>query len=158
MILDEIILRGDDPTGHGHYGAKRGTRKHKGLDVVAKPGEPVKSPINGYISKIGWPYSGVNHIRYIDIKNDEFRHRLMYVGPIDGLKVNDRVFFGDVIGHAQDVAGYWHKQSLKRNPKAKKTMKNHVHWEVYKHGLLTDPEPILWLALGKILLTESNDS
>lgn len=57
--LSKIELRGNDPTGAGWYGAKRGSRKHKGLDLVAKPGTPVMSPINGHVSKIGYPYAGI---------------------------------------------------------------------------------------------------
>jgi len=55
----------------------------------------------------------------------------MYIEPV-GLKVGDRVFAGQHIGETQDISGYW-------NPR----MLNHIHIEVYKNGLLTDPEPII---------------
>ena len=57
-ILKSIELRGNDPTGHGYYGAMRGNRKHKGLDLVAKPSTPVFSPIDGVITKFGYVYKG----------------------------------------------------------------------------------------------------
>ena len=45
--LKKYEERGADPTGAGWYGAKRGTRKHKGLDLVALPGAAVLSPVYG---------------------------------------------------------------------------------------------------------------
>lgn len=130
-ILKKIELRGDDPTGHGYYGAKRGNRKHKGLDIATKPNDDVFAPINGEITKIGYPYSGNLDFKYIEITNDIYRVRIIYCQPIN-LKKGDRVFVGDKIGEAQNISEYW-------NPK----MINHIHFEVYKNGLLTDPEPLI---------------
>ncbi len=130
-ILKKIELRGNDPTGHGYYGAKRGNRKHKGLDLVAKPLTPVYSPISGVITKIGYPYSGNLHFRYIEITNDTYRVRIMYCQP-KNISLRRRIFEGDKIGEVQDIAGHWDSR-----------MKNHIHFEVYKHGLLTDPEPLI---------------
>ena len=36
-----IVLRDRDDTGNGWYGAKRGTKKHKGTDYVVTPGENI---------------------------------------------------------------------------------------------------------------------
>lgn len=127
---ENLELRGDDPTGHGYYGAKRGARKHKGLDLVAAPGDPVRSPIHGVVSKLGYPYANNLEFRYVEITGEVYRVRLMYVSP--EVELGARVFEGDLVGSAQDIAGHW-------NP----AMKNHVHVEVYKHGLLTDPEPLI---------------
>lgn len=128
--IEKIVLRGNDPTGHGYYGARRGTRKHKGLDLVASPGDLTISPIHGQVSKIGYPYANALQFRYVEITGDVYRVRLMYVEP--SVKIGDRVFEGDPVGRVQDIASHW-------NP----VMKNHVHLEVYKHGLLTDPEPLI---------------
>ena len=129
-ILNKMVPRGNDPTGHGYYGAKRGTRKHKGFDAISKPDELIKSPIHGTITKLGYPYANALQFRYIEVTNDVYRVRLMYVEPLNIL-VGKRVFEGQEIGKAQNIAAYW-------NPK----MINHVHIEVYKNGLLTDPEPL----------------
>ena len=126
-------LRGLDPTGHGYYGAKRGNRKHKGLDILAAPGEKVKASITGTISKIGQVYRHTTEFKYIEIINDIYRTRLMYVGPVN-IKLHDRIKEGDIIGKVQNVADHWDNG-----------MQNHVHKEVYKYGQLTDPEPILLL-------------
>lgn len=129
--LKEIVLRGNDPTGHGYYGAKRGNSKHKGVDIVAKPNEDVFTPIHGVITKLGYPYAKNLKFRYVEITNDTYRIRLMYVSP-KKISVGNRVFEGQKIGKAQDIASYW-------NPK----MKNHIHVEAYKNGLLTDVEPLI---------------
>ena len=135
-VLKKIELRGNDPTGHGYYGAKRGNRKHKGVDLVTKPDDDVFSPISGVITKIGYPYAGNMIMRYIEITNDIYRIRIMYCQPYK-ISVNDRVFEGGKIGEAQDIAAYWSSK-----------MKNHIHIECYKHGLLTDFEPLLTCKCG----------
>ena len=129
--LQKVILRGNDPTGHGYYGAKRGNRKHKGLDLVSIPKEDVFSLIDGVVTKIGYPYAGNSVFRYVEVTNDTYRVRVMYIFPKD-ISVGDRIFTAQKIGEAQNIAKFW-------NPR----MKNHIHIEVYKNGLLTDPEPLI---------------
>lgn len=123
--------RGNDPTGHGYYGAKRGSRKHKGYDLVSDPGDVILSPITGKITKIGYPYKNNLELRYIEITNKEYRIRLMYVEP-ENILFGENVNEGDEIGITQDVAGHWGNGMI-----------NHIHVELYKNGLLTDPEPLM---------------
>ncbi len=137
--IEHIELRGNDPTGHGYYGAKRGSRKHKGLDLVAKPGTKVMCPIDGVITKIGQVYENTSRFKYIEITNDVYRHRLLYIKPYTWVKKGIRVFECDVIGEVQNISFYHNSR-----------MKNHLHWEIYKHGLLTDPEPLLELIVNQI--------
>lgn len=131
--LEELIPRDYDPRGAGWYGASRGTRKHKGFDFVADPGTTVFSPINGFVSKIGQAYVNPARFKYIEISNDIYRIRLMYSKPAFELGLNDRVTAGQELGMVQDIAGHWGGGML-----------NHLHVEVYKHGLLTDPEPLFF--------------
>ena len=130
-----LELRGNDPTGHGYYGAKRGTRKHKGVDVLSTAGEDVMSPINGVITKFGWVYknhkAGKAKMRYVEITGDTYRMWIMYT-DLSAMKIGDRIFEGDVFGKAQDVSEYWGG-----------SMRNHLHIQLWKNGLLTDPEPLL---------------
>lgn len=130
--LEILIFRGNDPTGHGYYGAKRGTKKHKGVDLVSIPEEDVFASIHGIVTKLGQVYKKPAKFKYVEITNDVYRIRLMYCKP--SVKLNQRIFECDIIGNAQDIAGYWNSK-----------MKNHIHMVVYKHGLLTDAEPILKL-------------
>jgi murein DD-endopeptidase MepM/ murein hydrolase activator NlpD len=129
--LDNLVLRGNDPTGHGYYGAKRGSRKHKGVDLVGDPNDCVYSPIHGTVTRVGKVYSNTNKFDLVEISNDMYRIKLMYV-KLEGAKVGQRVFEKDIIGKLQDVAGYWNPMML-----------NHLHFEVYKNGMLTDGEPLL---------------
>jgi len=131
-FLNQQKPRGLDPAGFGYYGAKRGTRKHKGFDLLADPDELVFCPIAGQITKIGWPYQRSKELRYIEIANDVYRVRIMYIKPDTAVGINMRIFPGEQLGKAQNVAGYWGGN-----------MMNHIHVEIYKNGLLTDPEPLI---------------
>jgi len=131
--LANIELRGSDETGNGWYGANRGRRKHKGLDLVSIPNEAVFSPIHGIITKIGYPYAKALQFRYIEITGPIYRVWLMYVLPNDSIKKGQKIFIGDKVGTAQNIAEYHHPE-----------MQNHIHLQVWKYGLLTDPEPILF--------------
>jgi murein DD-endopeptidase MepM/ murein hydrolase activator NlpD len=135
LPLASIIKRGFDPTGHGHYGAKRGSKKHKGLDLNTAPGDEVFSMISGKITKIGYCYKDALEFRYVEVTNLTYRVRLMYVAPSE-LKEGDVISEGQLVGHSQDIAGHWGNG-----------MMNHLHVEVYKHELLTDPEPLIDLIL-----------
>ena len=131
-VLDELILRGDDPTGHGYYGAKRGKRKHKGVDILAQPGEVIYAPIDGEVTKHGQVYNSsiTDKFKYIEITGPIYKTRILYCGP--DIEVGMRVHRCQPIGIVQDIASFWGGN-----------MKPHIHLEVYKHGLITDPEPLL---------------
>ncbi len=126
----KLVLRGNDRTGYGHYGAKRGSRLHKGLDIRSNVGELIFNPIDGIVSKVGRVYSRTAKFKYVEITNDIYRVRVMYVSP--SVKVGDRIYGKKIIGKAQDISKYHGGEMI-----------NHVHLEIYKHGLLTDPEPLL---------------
>ena len=131
--LEKLIFRDKDLTGNGWYGAKRGRKKHKAVDIIGTPGEDVFAPICGLVTKIGQVYAQTTRFKYVEITNDVYRIRLMYCKP--SVKLNQLVVECDVIGVLQDVASYW-------NPE----MKPHLHIQLWKHGLLTDPEPLLKLS------------
>ena len=137
LPLEKIVKRGNDPTGHGYYGAKRGVRRHRGLDLVTPPNSKIICPIDGFVTKIGRIYEATDKFKYIEITNDVYRTRLLYSNPI--IKKGDRVFECEKIGKVQDIASYHNARML-----------NHLHWEIYKYGLLTDPEPIVDLLLNQI--------
>ena len=139
VVLNEHTARGDDPTGHGDYGKSRGNRKHKGFDMVGKPGDVIYTPITGVISKIGYCYSFELFFRYIEIKNDEYRVRLMYGLPTNDIFVGKKVVEEDVVGNLQDIAGYWNRNKQK----GQSMMLNHLHVQIWKNSLLTDPEPLM---------------
>ncbi|NIJ45055.1 murein DD-endopeptidase MepM/ murein hydrolase activator NlpD [Wenyingzhuangia heitensis] len=128
---NKIVLRGNDPTGYGYYGASRsnGTRKHEGTDYCATPGENIYACISGKV-RVGVVYSNSTKMKLVEITGADYRVKQMYVQP--NVKTGDFVKEGDCIGTSQDISAYWGGNML-----------NHVHISVWKHGLLTDPEPII---------------
>lgn len=124
------VLRDEDLTGNGWYGAKRGKRKHEGVDYVVTPGEDIFAITSGTI-RIGNVYRGSKQMKLIEITGPEYRVKQMYVNPT--VKNGDTVEAGQKIGTAQDVSKYHNSEN----------MKPHVHISVWKNGLLTDPEPII---------------
>jgi murein DD-endopeptidase MepM/ murein hydrolase activator NlpD len=93
-------VRTEDAYGYGHYGASRdgGTRDHKGVDFIARAGQPVKAPISGYVTKIGLAYSGDTNLKFVEIRNPALHYeaRVFYVNP--DVAEGDSVHVGDVIG------------------------------------------------------------
>lgn len=138
MILQsptrQLILRNEDKTGNGWFGASRGYRLHKGVDVVTFPGEEIFACMSGKVTRLGYVYKGSRKMRFVEIeKKTGFHHYKlwqMYVDP--SIKKGDVVEANQLIGYAQDVAGYHNS----------KKMKKHVHIQLWKNGLLTDPEPL----------------
>lgn len=114
-------VRGVDAYGSGAFGASRdgGRRAHRGVDFVASPGEQIRAPIGGVVTRIGAAYSGGNSLQYVEIANSVTRYkaRVLYVGP--AVEPGWTVAAGDVIGRAQDLA--------ERYPAG---MTNHVHVEL----------------------------
>ncbi len=108
MIFTIPKLRGKDAQGSGAYGAPRGSRKHKGVDYVAKPGDMVFSGVSGIVTRLGYPYKGNRELRLIEIdaglsdekiggKGDLVRY--MYVDPAVTKGWNIRK--GDLLGIVQ---------------------------------------------------------
>ncbi len=134
----DLILREADPGGGGWYGAKRGKRKHEGLDIVVVPGEEVFSPITGKFIRVGQVYEQTTKFKLIEIENDIYEATLMYMKPYVFQK-GELIKAGDPIGIAQDVASFWGGG-----------MRPHLHLEIKKYGLLTDPEPLLMAELTEV--------
>ena len=122
-------VRISDCHGQGHFGASRGSRKHKGVDYCATVGQDVKAIMDGKVTKVGYPYGDDLSYRYIEITNGEYRIRQFYVKP--GCKKGDKVAQRDIIGAAQ---------CLDRRYEG---ITEHVHIEIYKNGELVDPSEII---------------
>ena len=113
-------VRGIDVYGSGAFGAPRdGSRRtHHGVDLVAVPGEAVRAPIAGMITRIGPAYAGQGRLQFVEIANPTTHYvaRVLYVGPL--VRQGVTVAAGDFIGTAQSLA--------ERYPKG---ITNHVHVE-----------------------------
>jgi len=128
-FLDQIVYRKTDDFGSGFYGASRGSRTHKGQDFLTSDFENVYSPIDGQVTKLGYPYADDLNYRYIQIENKKYKVRLFYVRPCVELGVN--LTAGDNIGFTQDIAKRYNTDTEK--------MGNHVHIEVTTYDTLVNP-------------------
>lgn len=135
--LKELEQRGTDDWGDGSFGASRGSRKHKGIDYKADPGDEILAPCDGKVTKLGYPYAPKPGdkitYRYVEITDHQgYRHRVFYIEP--AVNMARQVNKGVMIGTAQDISGKYHRDD--RNP-----MINHVHYEILdEEGQPTDPE------------------
>ena len=122
-----------DPAGDGHYGAPRGHRTHRGVDYACVVGEPILSPVNGVITKLGYCYGDDLSWRYVQVTDgDLLHHRLFYVEPL--VKVGHVVTNNMVVGNAQDIG--------RRYPD--KDMLPHIHLEVMTDkGEYIDPGTVI---------------
>lgn len=100
MIIPAI--RGNDAQGKGYFGAPRGDRIHKGVDFVAKPGEPVRAFMGGQVTKIGFPYADKPQFRYVELtRPNGDRLRYFYVSPT--VEVGDQIAPGEMLGQCQEL-------------------------------------------------------
>jgi hypothetical protein len=132
------VMRGADAYGSGAFGAARdgGRRRHRGVDIVAAPGELVRAPIAGSVTRLGAAYGGPDGLTYVEIVNPttRYRARLFFVGP--AVDLGRDLAAGDVVGRAQDLS--------RRYPGG---MTNHVHVELTgRDGAPLDPQVVLPLA------------
>lgn len=136
--LNKIINRGNDPTGFGHFGAKRGNRTHKGHDLKSIPGENVFSMIDGTITKYGYMYQNALQFRYFDVLSHDkkIKVRISYIEKHSLFKVGMNVCAGDRFAFAQNIAKYHNRN---KKGKKKKLMINHIHIEIRVNGKLVDP-------------------
>lgn len=114
-----LPVRTQDPWGDGAYQARRGTRKHNGIDYCCPPKSMVLAQKGGTITKLGYAYKDDVSFRYVEIKDhlDEYA-RYFYVEP--SLQVNDRVMMGGIIGHSQKLGDRY------------KGITEHVHFECFE--------------------------
>ena len=119
-ILEHVELR-EDAAGSGRFGARRGSRTHQGIDLVAKVGEPVFAPFPGRLIRIAYPYRSDRRYSGFVIHGQGIELKLFYVRLDERVPVGGLVAPGRLIGWAQDIAG-------KHGP----PMKNHIHIEVRK--------------------------
>lgn len=121
-----------DVQGDGAFGAPRGAHTHKGVDLLATPGLFVKLSVPGTVTQIGYAYNDDTRYNsyHIDLGNDTTL-KLLYVSPL--FKVGDTIQAGQTIGTMQNITAKWGK-----------TMKNHLHVEMYQDGELIDPTTYLF--------------
>lgn len=119
--------RRTDAWGSGQYGAGRGGRTHHGLDIIARPTEAIRSPIDGNVTREVHPYANDPRFRGLEIRGtgnwEGYEVKLFYV---DG-EFSGPVRAGQIVGRAQDLGV--------RYP----GITNHVHVEVRDRGRELSP-------------------
>jgi len=132
-----------DKAGDGHFMARRGTRYHKGIDLKCNPGTMIESPISGKITKIGYPYFGDTHYRYVEIEdNHSYVFRFFYVENIPNVELGYFVKEGELFAIVQDISS--------RYPDDSKPMQNHIHLEMYSKERIKDYiDPTPFYHLGR---------
>lgn len=134
-MLGEIVnnqkIRKCDQKGCGYFGAKRGEKKHRGVDIITTPEELVYAPISGSVRKL-IVYPNQNEMIGVEISNEQYKVKLFYVNS--NFKTHDFIQKGEYLGKAQNIAKYWNAEGK---------MTNHVHIEVREKGKLIDPTNLL---------------
>lgn len=130
-------LRGRDSYGFGHFGASRGSRKHNGVDHVCVPGSKIFSPVEGEVTKLGYPYGDDLSLRYVQITTKEgYNVRVFYVKPF--VSVGDLITDDDIIGSSQKLGDRYPID--KDHPLG---ITEHVHLEVKDlQGKYIDPKDL----------------
>lgn len=108
-----------DPAGSGLYGAPRGSRCHRGLDLLCMPGQVVTAPCDGRIVRRARPYADDAHLSGLLLSGPRLAVKLFYLQPYAQL-IGSGVRAGDAIGIAQDVTRRYPHQG----------MRPHIHMEV----------------------------
>jgi murein DD-endopeptidase MepM/ murein hydrolase activator NlpD len=134
-------MREPDDFGAGYFGASRGNKTHRGVDIAAEAGSACYSVTDGIVTKFGYPYADDLSYRYVEVTYDGVtRFRYFYVDPHEDLEIGDTVHQGLYLGTVQDVAAKYETEDEKMN--------NHIHFEVIEKGEYVDPVDALWWSGG----------
>ena len=137
-------IRGTDCYGSGSYGASRGSRSHKGVDIKSDEGDNILSPMDGYISSTGYRIyaNKCSYLVGVDVTGtgiySGYKIRLFYVKG--NVPLNTVVKKGDVIGTQQSLQ----KNCYPNMTNGKYCMTNHVHVELIVNGIKKDPTTYNW--------------
>jgi hypothetical protein len=113
-------VRGQDLKGSGAFAASRSGKRHKGEDYEFAPNEPVLSPVEGLVTRVGWCYQGEDY-RLVELLTHKgyLLWRFLYIDP--KVKAGDKVTLDQTLGTAQNIAAKYGGESK---------MTNHVHVEI----------------------------
>lgn len=109
-----------DSEGSGIYAARRGARRHNGVDYRCKDGQDIVAPFDMRIDRIAYPNRDMT-MRGVAWSTERSRGKMFYFEPDRDL-VGAEVEEGQVIGTAQSVSRYYGL------PK----MMDHIHFQVDK--------------------------
>ena len=103
MIRSILPKRINDSWGGGEYGASRGNRKHKGIDYACHTKSLIFSPVDGVVTKLGYPYADDLNFRYVQVTGGNgLNYRVFYVEP--SVELGDVVTTDIIIGESQKLS------------------------------------------------------
>ena len=122
----------DDAEGSGIFAARRGSKRHKGLDYEFYEGETIVSPVSGIVTRLGYAYSDEPY-RLVEIRSHKgyLLWRFLYVEPL--VAAGQKIEVDQTIGTAQAISNKYGSK-----------MTDHVHVEIN-----IDPEAVLGGIRGK---------
>lgn len=126
------IVRISDPWGDGTFMASRGTRRHRGIDLVTVAGQDVYAPFDCVVGRHGYAYADLSY-RLVEIRATgdlTYTAKIMYV--TDMVPVGTKVKRGEVLAKAADITARFDARMI-----------NHIHFELYQHGKVIDPTPLI---------------
>lgn len=130
-ILNPQYMR-NDSCGSGAYGANRGSRTHKGIDLVCSEHQPIYAPFSGIITRHFKTYSSDNFYKGIEISDgDGTKIKIMYCYP-------DFSLIGEYVSKGQQIATC---QAISN--KYNCNMTNHLHIELWKNNVNINPSTYL---------------
>ena len=126
ISYDENTMIRNDDLGEGHFGARRkGGRKHKGIDLEASIGTPVRAARTGKVIETG-NQSGYG--KYVEIRHpDGFITIYAHLSEID-VREGKIVHRGKIIGKVGKSGNASHR-----------LIKPHVHFEIREDGVPVEP-------------------
>ena len=92
----------NDSGGLGHFGAKRGSRKHIGVDLGCACGQIILMPVDGIIVRESLPYKNDLFWRGVHIVNPRIEIKMWYLVPFKHV-IRSEVKAGTPIGVAQNI-------------------------------------------------------
>lgn len=108
------------------FGVPRGDHDHGGVDLAAPKGTPIYSTGDGTVTRAGWS-SSYGNVVYVDHGNGvETRYAHMESRP--AVKVGQKITQGTFLGGVGNTG---------------QSRGNHLHYEVLKNGVRTDPRPTI---------------
>jgi murein DD-endopeptidase MepM/ murein hydrolase activator NlpD len=126
-ILNPQYLR-NDSSGGGFYGASRGSRTHKGIDLVCSEFQSVFAPFSGRITRTFNAYRNSSTYKGVELSDENgLKIKIMYVNPNYSL-VGSYVSKGQKIATCQKI-------SNKYSP----AMTDHIHVEKWVNGVNVNP-------------------
>lgn len=131
-LLDTPLVVRNDTKGSGAYLATRNdlknkVRLHEGVDYQVTGGQKIYAPFDSTVVRFPFPYAGDTKYKGIILKSTDGTEITVYY-LIPSVSIGQGIKAGQVIGTAQKIS-----------EKYGSAMQDHIHVEIRKNGLLTDP-------------------